>query len=111
MNYETLYNAINDRYFDSELPAVDIIEFDAFDAWTYASLSKYFKEPWTCVIDGLCIPTRKNYIIGIASDLPKMEKIATLVHEMIHVWQGVKGYNDIHGKSFKRKCQEIMESI
>ena len=31
----------------------------------------------------------------------------TLIHEMIHLWQRVNGYSDVHGNSFKRKAQMI----
>lgn len=52
---------------------------------------------------------RKPYMIKLnfRYDLPEIEWMNVLLHEMVHIWQYVIGYKGGHGKSFLRKAEEI----
>ncbi len=102
-----LFNTINDNCFGSSLPNAEIIYFDANKVWTYIMLKFNF------LIDGVAIPPEYHgrWIIGIAKDLTKEEKIATLIHEMVHIWQGETSRKMNHGKEFKRKTLSILEEL
>lgn len=71
--------------------------------------------------DIICMPiNRKNIkFLGCANnnpyrirlnfryDLPEIEWQNVLLHEMVHIWQFVMEYKDVHGISFKKKAKEL----
>ena len=54
------------------------------------------------------LPWAGMYHIAIALDQDYVEGIATLAHEMVHIWQHMgEDVNMYHGKRFIKKCREI----
>ena len=45
--------------------------------------------------------------INFRYDLPEIEWMNVLLHEMIHIWQYVIGYKGGHGKTFTNKAETI----
>jgi len=100
MNVYQAYDILNDRFFDSELPYVDIIFIDG-RAEAHSHYTNFDYD-----IDGVFDPNTMTIGIDYNDQLPT----ETLVHEMIHVWQHMKGYDHTsHGRIFQNKCREIIE--
>lgn len=94
IDLKKLFVIFNHKYFEGKLPSVDI---------TYCKAKSYV---------GIFYPIKnKNnrYTIKITKyyNLPDDVTKSVLIHEMIHLWQCINGYSDIHGKSFKQKMNEI----
>lgn len=91
---QAYFNIFNKKYFGDSLPIADI---------KYCNSKSYV---------GIFNP-RKNkngrYTIKISRyyELPIIEVENTLIHEMIHLWQWVNKYYDVHGASFIKKMNEI----
>ena len=88
------FNLFNEKYFNNSLPVVDI---------KYCNSKSYV---------GIFNPNKnKNgrFTIKISQyyELPIIEIENTLIHEMIHLWQWVNNYRDVHGSSFIKKMNEI----
>lgn len=97
-----MYNMINRRLFDEELPDCTIILFGATD---YKKLS--IDNP----INGFCQPVQDCWLIGIDKTLSDKEYFDTLVHEMIHIWQGENNLEMDHKKSFQYMCAKAYEEF
>lgn len=56
-------------------------------------------------------PRNGSHVILVLNNdydwLIEIEWQNVLLHEMVHVWQGVMGYKPGHGASFKKKAMEI----
>ena len=88
-----LYDILNRRRFGGELPKVKV-------RWARKTLKSRYIGRYYIKYKGILLSQwyHRRY--------PR-EVIATLLHEMVHVWQRHVGMKDIHGASFKRKAKEI----
>ena len=91
---ENLFHRFNGQYFNRKLPNVTI---------KYCCAKGY---------TGIFDPRKNKYglhTIKISKyfDMDDYSIENTLIHEMIHLWQYVNGYQDIHGESFKRMMNTI----
>ena len=100
------FDAVNDCIFNAQLdyPA-DIIEVNTSSSVVRATLG------FDYMIDGVTMYHDGKWYIGIDKNLTMEEKIYTLVHEIVHLWQGQIGLKLSHGKTFVRKCDEIAEAF
>ena len=81
----------NDLYFDGELPMVSFKFSNATSFW-----GQY------------CWNNGKPWIkMSIHKDRTERDFQNTFIHEMIHHWQRIHNYTDVHGGSFKMKAYQI----
>ena len=92
-------NKMNEKFFDNELDISNII-FIVSKRMT-SSLGSYRREYSHNKLIRQYIKISNRIIEG------SEEWKNTLLHELIHAWQELKGYTDSHGKSFKRKAYQI----
>jgi hypothetical protein len=104
-----VYKRANSVLFNSELPE-DIVIVIQSRGKRMAYGWMYTKEIWS---DG---KGKEMFEIGIASETlnrPYFETITTLIHEMVHVANVIRGIKDTsrgasyHNKAFKKACEEI----
>lgn len=88
-----LYDKYNAKFFAGKLPYVDIAVVPLTHAFG-----------WTIVMGD------EVDIVLIANDLNKKDMEATLLHEMIHVWQTFTERKMTHGKVFNKKAKIICEA-
>lgn len=93
----SLFDKINDRLFDSELPDIPIFFFFADDP-------DY--QVW-----GVTEGTREDLLIGICFDISRKDATLTLIHEMIHVYLIIKHNDWSHGKRFKKWCRKAYKEF
>lgn len=98
-----LYRDLNDRLFDSELPEVDVIFMDG--------LKDAHKKLTGHNFDVYGMFDSEARVIGIDYDLDYIGLTTTLIHEMIHVWQELKGHDFDHDKTFNRKSRKVLEIL
>jgi len=99
-----LYRDLNDRLFNSELPDVDVIFMDG--------LKEAHQKMTGHKIDIYGMFDSEAEVIGLDYDQNYLVLLNTLIHEMIHVWQWIKGYTDFdHGKTFNRKSRKVLEIL
>ena len=73
--------------------------------------SKQTKKLHPIPIDGICIPQKDYFWIGIHKDLTKTQAFDTMVHELIHIDLITrKGYWG-HGKPFKKMCRKGIDTF
>jgi hypothetical protein len=118
-----LYRELNDKYFDGELPDINLkytnlrraigrakahIEPDQIQYWPKSKDRDKFtrdeiKQKRELKIDGIVVTT--------AHDFTREQLIGVLLHEMIHVWFYHNGdIWETHGELFMKKRQELMEA-
>lgn len=97
------YNYFNDIYFEGILPP----EGDPDIEYTINFLPIKKKVHYL----GQCkYRPNHHFILVLNNDynwLIEFEWKNVLLHEMIHVWQGMLGYKGGHGKSFQKRAKEI----
>ena len=92
------YIKFNTLYFDNMLPPIDDKQRIVFEVVN----SKKIKAL------GLAYPTLPYRIkINFRYDLPEIEWLNVLLHEMVHIWQFIMGYKGNHDKTFYKKANEI----
>lgn len=93
------YHTLNDRHFAALLPPVHIIvrripaEHDLMLCWTDPN-----GHPRGIIVDDRYATKMTNPWAAIRE---------TLLHEMIHVWQAVRGEPVNHGPSFRRMARRV----
>lgn len=97
LQIRAFFKNFNELYFDNELPYNFDIEFKFVKKY----LGQFhwegrYANNGTCVIR-----------FSTAWQMTDFEVQKVLIHEMIHMWQWVHNYNDIHGRSFKEKATII----
>lgn len=97
-----MYQKLNNLLFEGLLPDALVYHFNP-------DLLMYIRLGIDVEIDGLCTWDGPNWVIGIDSNLSPVDKLYTLVHEMIHIWQHTTGRKMNHGKAFQKKCLEFIE--
>jgi len=93
------FELINFVMFDGDLP----------EPIFWLMSKKHAKRIFPYPIDGVCVPHKTGYWIGIDRDLKGRDIFETLLHETIHIWQMETGKNAGHGKDFVRQCQRGVE--
>ena len=88
-----LYDKYNEKFFSGKLPYVDIAIVPLTHAYG-----------WTVVMG------QEVDIVLIAKGMKGKEIKATLLHEMIHVWQIFTERKMTHGKVFKKKAKVICKA-
>ena len=108
---ELLFDYFNHKLFNSELPAVALTIQSQGRKSCYGWCS--VGERWECKDLDLRI---KWYEINLSAEYMDrgIEPVsATLIHEMVHLWNGINGINDCnpktqnHNKNFKAKAEEV----
>lgn len=85
------FNEYNALYFNNELP---MPKFQFSNARSfYGQFYSNYGKPWIKM--------------SLHFDRSEHDERQTFIHEMIHEWQWVHHYTDVHGYSFKMKAQEI----
>ena len=99
INYLTeAFKKYNALYFNNELPMPD-----AFKIGRGVRRLGYFQ---VRRVSG--IVTKRTIAVSQYNGLRTQHDIdTTLIHEMVHLWQHIKGYTDSHGQSFKNKSWDI----
>lgn len=103
---KTLFNHYNTVCFDDMLPnCVDFYEFSAKEARrVYPDME----------IDGTILKAQDglSYMIGIARELKGIDRISTLLHEMIHLKHYEHGpVHEEHGAKFRADALEVAEML
>lgn len=97
------YNYFNKIYFEGLLPQ----EGDPEDEYTIELLPIKKKVGYL----GQCRYRNNHHVVLVLNNkydwLIEIEWQNVLLHEMIHVWQGVMGYKGGHGTTFKKKANQI----
>ena len=97
---EMLFESINFDLFEDKLDKPRFFVLDeelAFTLWpNYA-------------IDGICVPHKDFYLVGVQKDLKPHHFFDTLVHELIHVYLMEKCNYSGHGKKFKKMCEKAID--
>lgn len=108
---ELLFDYFNHKLFGRELPAValTIQSQGRKNCYGWCSVG----ERWVCKELDLVV---KWYEINLSAEYMDrgIEQVsATLIHEMVHLWNGINGINDCnpktqnHNKHFKTKAEEV----
>ena len=97
LQIRSFFKNFNELYFNNELPSNFGIEFKFVKKYLGQFHWKgRYENNGTCVIR-----------FSTAWQMTDFEVQKVLIHEMIHMWQWVHNYNDIHGRSFKDKATII----
>lgn len=89
------YIMFNALYFNNELPDIDEIKFTAIKRSNVIFLGKaYNSYPF-------------EIKLNFRYHLVEIEWQNVVLHEMVHIWQYINGYEGGHGKTFKKKAKEI----
>jgi hypothetical protein len=92
------FKKYNSLYFDNELPMPN-----AFKIGRGVQRLGYFQ-----VRRVRGVVTKLTIAVSQYNGLRTQQDIdTTLIHEMIHLWQHIKGYTDSHGQSFKNKSWDV----
>lgn len=99
------FDVFNDNFFDGYLDTPDFLCFYHPDQFA----DEETRDASRGVVGWMVHYPSMQFDIMIAMD--QMNHAHTLIHEMIHLWQWETGRKMNHGKSFQKKCLEIMEWI
>lgn len=102
------FDKYNKKHFGNELPQVDIIVAPLRSAygWTEPAFASHFAHD----VPGEEDEQNDFVLIILSDDMSNKMQLETLLHEMIHVWQFVKGKDMDHGKSFYKKAKKICKA-
>lgn len=96
---EKMFDYINAEMFDNILDK----------PYLHVLTKKQARALWPEPIDGICVPIKDWYFVGIHKDLTKNEAFDTMVHEMIHMYLMDKCNYSGHGKKFKKACRKAID--
>ena len=96
-----MFRYINQEFFDDML---DMPEF-------YLYNNKEMKKVYKFEFEGICIPVKEHFLIGIHKNLTMQNTFDTLAHEMMHIALMDKNGYSGHGKPFKKMCQDAIDTF
>lgn len=103
---QTIFEESNFLLFDDKLPQPI---FFVFNNSTMELINTFLG--WDFAFDGICVPNKNKYFIGVHKDLTPAEFYNTLIHELIHIELMEKYNYSGHGKKFKNKCKKILDEL
>ena len=99
----SIFERFNQLYFNNELPQPNKVAFPFVKKY----LGEFVWKGYYTVCGEHNNAAQCTLNISSAWNMTYFEIEKVVIHEMVHEWQWVHGFNDHHGKSFRRKAALI----